>query len=125
MKILLVDDDEWLRRTTIRLLFHIGYNDVVEAHGVERALEIFGEIPVDLIITDWSMPGLTGEDLIQVIRSGSENCSVPILLMSGSRLSAQDLKRIGIAPRNYLDKPFGISDLKLRITDLTGPQTPA
>ncbi len=119
MKILLVDDDSTLRGVVVKSLSLIGHNDVIEADNVEQALELFETNPIELIISDWSMPGLTGGDLIKQIRSKPGCQNFPVLLMSGSRLSISYLTQIGIGTTNYLDKPFGISDLEEKISSVT------
>jgi len=101
------------------MLAHIGYADVVEASNARQAIELFETNPIDLVITDWNMPGPTGGHLIKRIRSMPGNESFPVLLMSGSRLGVQELVDIGIEPRNYLDKPFSLLDLEGRIVALT------
>lgn len=81
-RILLVDDEAAVRRVTKRALERLGYV-VVEAPDGLTAWEAFQQAPdsVDLILTDLTMPGLTGEVLAQRIRK--ERQDMPIILISG------------------------------------------
>jgi PAS domain S-box-containing protein len=78
---LLVDDEFLVRMSTADMLTDLGYV-VVEADTAEEALRIFNEgSPIDIVITDHLMPGMTGTDLIRHVRSIRP--SVPVLMVSG------------------------------------------
>ena len=108
--ILFVDDEEALVRLGQELLTHLGYTVEVRTSSV-NALELFQADPnrFDLVITDQTMPNLTGEALTREllrIRPG-----LPIILCTGfsHTLSAEKAKTLGI--RAYLMKPLAIRDL--------------
>jgi CheY-like chemotaxis protein len=110
-RVLLVDDEELVRATTSDMLTELGYA-VVQAGSAEDALRLLDSSPaVDLLVTDHLMPGMTGTELAQVVRS--RRPEMPVLLVSGYAESA------GIAadlPR--LTKPFRQSDLALSMAML-------
>lgn len=66
-KILVVDDEPMVRDAISRLLEHLGY-DVEEAEGGQAALALLGQRIYDLVITDFSMPGMQGDELVANIR---------------------------------------------------------
>lgn len=108
--ILFVDDEEALVRLGQELLTHLGYTVEVRTSSI-NALELFQADPnrFDLVITDQTMPNLTGEALTREllrIRPG-----LPIILCTGfsHTLSAEKAKTLGI--RAYLMKPLAIRDL--------------
>jgi PAS domain S-box-containing protein len=109
-RILLVDDEEMLIDLGKDILVSLGYEVVTKNSSVE-ALATFRQQPeaFDLVITDMTMPELTGMDLAQellVIRSG-----LPIIICTGYSefLDAQQSAALGI--RAYIHKPYTISDL--------------
>nr|WP_037088149.1 hybrid sensor histidine kinase/response regulator [Neorhizobium vignae] len=80
-RILLVDDDILIAMSSVDMLMDLGH-DVVEAHSGEEALECLRNGPtVDLMITDYSMPGMNGGDLVKAARAISP--TLPVLIASG------------------------------------------
>jgi PAS domain S-box-containing protein len=80
-KILVVDDDFLVLMNTTALLEDMGH-EVVEAHSGDLALKLFQEHDdIDLLITDQAMPGMTGLQLIEKIRSVRAN--LPVILATG------------------------------------------
>lgn len=109
-RILLVDDEEMLNELGKEILISIGYEVVAKTSSVE-ALATFRQQPedFDLVITDMTMPELTGMDLAQellVIRPG-----LPIIICTGYSefLNAQQSEDLGI--RAYIHKPYTIAGL--------------
>jgi CheY-like chemotaxis protein/two-component sensor histidine kinase len=109
-RVLFVDDEEPLVDLAHRLLSHLGY-DVTALTSSVKALEVFREKPYnyDLIITDQTMPGLTGEMLsreIMGIRS-----DIPMILCSGfsEDIKEEQLKNIGI--KAFIMKPLVLKDI--------------
>ncbi len=104
--ILLVEDEEFVRKVAAEVLESAGYRLVVAASAGE-ALEIgrasAGEI--DLLLADVVLPGMSGRDLAGEFESSWPQC--PILLMSGR---AEELARLGHGKR-YLAKPFSVATL--------------
>ncbi len=78
---LLVDDEELVRMSTADMLTDLGYT-VVEAGSAEEAVRILdvGQ-PLDVVVTDHLMPGMTGTDLARHLRAARP--AVPVLLVSG------------------------------------------
>jgi signal transduction histidine kinase len=103
--ILLVDDDPMVAETTVGMLEVLGHRVRVASSG-GRALEMLGaNTSVDLVITDYAMPGMTGKELAKRIRETRPN--LPIVLASGyAELAAQDDSGL---PR--LDKPYALDKL--------------
>jgi PAS domain S-box-containing protein len=119
-RILHVDDEVAVGLVTKKLLERFGYQ--VEAEPLpQRALQTFRERPddFDLVITDFSMPGLLGPDLAAQIHAMRPE--LPILLMSGyaADLSAESLRTAGI--RETLVKPVPIRDLAAAVSRLLHP----
>ncbi|HEX4193512.1 MAG TPA: response regulator [Stellaceae bacterium] len=103
--ILLVDDDPMVAETTVGMLEVLGHRVKVASSG-GRALEMLvGDTSVDLVITDYAMPGMTGKELARRIRETRPN--LPVVLASGyAELAAQDDSGL---PR--LDKPYALDKL--------------
>ena len=64
MRVLIVDDFSTMRRIIKNLLTDLGFNNTVEAEDGHSALAVLRQDAVELVITDWNMPGMTGIELL-------------------------------------------------------------
>jgi PAS domain S-box-containing protein len=103
--ILVVEDQEPIRRLVERVLSRLGYT-VRTAAGGDVALEIAAaQDRIDLLLTDVSMPGLSGGELATRLRA--ERPDLPVLFMSGYR----DQDHLEGQRSAFLQKPFGLAEL--------------
>lgn len=70
IKILVVEDDAFMRKIVLQVLRDIGYTNIAEAGSAESAIGLLGTNTFDLIITDINMPDMNGLQLVQRIRTG-------------------------------------------------------
>ncbi|MCB9613186.1 MAG: response regulator [Sandaracinus sp.] len=125
-RILLVDDEASVRRVTERALRRLGHQ-VTSVDGIAAAIALLeGPSPVDLVLSDVTMPGGTGIDLIQRLR-GSER-DIPVLLTSGFAVESVDdiLRESNV---EFLAKPWAshalVSALDRLMASSTSPRAPA
>jgi two-component system NtrC family response regulator len=111
--ILIVDDDESLRRVTEVQLAQAGYQ-VMTAPGGEQALAILEQAPKDLVITDLQMPGMSGLDLLKKIRAEYPETAVLMVTAFGTVETAVDAMRAGAY--DYITKPVHPDELKIVIS---------
>lgn len=107
--ILLVEDEETVRKVTARLLAKLGY-EVHSAQDARVALELVLErgTDVDLVLTDIVMPGLTGIEMVEVLKQSRPDLKV--LFMSG--YASRELGReLSSPPEPFLPKPFSLDQL--------------
>ena len=88
MRILVVEDDPGTRKTITAFLGELDC-EILEAGSTEEAMEVLGHEsgqkvsnPVDLIITDYEMPGLSGQELTEIIRSRKELESTHVIMVT-------------------------------------------
>ena len=110
--ILIVDDEERLRKALERSFRREGYQTRAAASG-EEALALLQTEKVDLVIADLVMPGMDGMSLVRAIRGSDPGMKVIILTAYGSAESMAEAKVLGVA--HYLTKPFDLSHLKSRV----------
>ena len=104
LSILVVDDEELVRRGTAEMLRDLGHQ-VVEAEGGAEALVTLAAQPdIELVVTDYKMPRMDGAELARRICTGRPD--MPILLISGYTGVADPIEGL---PR--LNKPFGLAEL--------------
>ena len=120
---LIVDDDRVVGTTVGELLESLGIDVTVTTSGAE-ALTALSMGEFDALLTDWRMPGLSGEELIGEARSRLERAGTEVLIMSGGYDTTGTAVRHAINgfPVRLLAKPIRISDLKAIVTSMRGPQ---
>ena len=119
MKILIAEDNLVMAHVLQFNLERAGFDVHVAADGV-LALEAASEDSFDLIITDYQMPRMNGEELVRQLRTFPEYCDTPIVLCSakGYEIDIDQLKRDpGIAEVVY--KPFSPAQIVELIHSLT------
>ena len=112
MKILVVDDDAGLRRTTSLILENEGYDISTAADG-EEALKRAAELGPDLILTDVRMPGVDGLEFLDRFREAGGTARTIVMTAYGSQDLAVEAIRKGAY--DYIDKPFSPEALLLRV----------
>lgn len=109
-RILVVDDDESLRRVMQVQLQQSGYDAAAAASGAE-ALERLASVPVDLVLTDLKMPGMSGLDLLKRVRAEYPEVIVVLITAFGAVETAVEAMRSGAY--DYVTKPVNIDELKM------------
>ena len=82
MRFLVVDDSSTMRRIIINTLNKLGYKECHEAGNGREGVEKLATTPVDMVITDWNMPGMQGIDLLRAVRADPQMKAMPVLLPS-------------------------------------------
>jgi signal transduction histidine kinase len=103
--VLLVDDDTEVTTATVAMLEQLGHRVVVASSGASALEVLRAEMPIDLVITDHAMPGMSGFDLADRIRKTWP--SLPIILATGYA-DVPSSEGLGV-PR--LDKPYRLENL--------------
>ena len=106
---ILVIDDEVGPRESLRMVFGENY-DCFFAENGEQGLELLDKHPIDVVILDLKMPGLSGIETLELIKAGHPLSEVILLTGYGSLETAQEALRLGIF--DYLTKPFDVNDLR-------------
>jgi DNA-binding NtrC family response regulator len=112
-RILVVDDEENLRRVTQLKLHQAGYEAMTASDGAQ-ALELLARNPQDLVITDLKMPGMSGMELLQAIREEYPEIVVIVVTAFGTIESAVEAMKLGAF--DYIIKPVNADALKLVVS---------
>lgn len=112
-RILVVDDEESLRRVTQLKLQQAGYDAMTASDG-QQALDILARNPHDLVITDLKMPGMSGMDLLRKIREEYPEIIVVMVTAFGTIESAVEAMRNGAY--DYIIKPVNADALRLVVS---------
>ncbi|ADL06987.1 response regulator [Thermosediminibacter oceani] len=108
-KILVVDDQEWVRKMLLEALAVLGYEAFGASSGPE-ALQLAVEKEPDLAVIDVSIPGMDGLTLLSKFRE--KDLKIPGILISGNGEKNCIEKALKEGAFAYLVKPFDIGDLE-------------
>jgi two-component system, OmpR family, response regulator len=112
--ILLVDDEDAVRRVLTFPLERDGYK-VVQAADGEEALERFGDQAVDLVVLDIMLPRLDGLEVCKQLRARS---SVPIIMLTARDDELDKVLGLELGADDYITKPFSIREFRSRVRAL-------
>ncbi len=113
-RILIVDDEDQIRNILRMYLVKEGY-DVLEAEDGEKALNIFYEKPVDLVVLDVMLPKKDGWSILREIKKYSET---PVIMLTARDESEDEIFGFEMGADDYVTKPFNNKILLARINSL-------
>ena len=104
-KILVVDDEEVIRKFLRIQLAKLGY-EVKEAADGEQALEKLGEDDFDLLICDIMMPKKDGWEVIKEVKSNPKTRGIPVIVLTAKQEEPDMFKGYDLGASYYMTKPF-------------------
>jgi len=120
MKILVVDDFSTMRRIVRNLLVELGFSNplIQEADDGQNAIEMLRKTPVDLVVTDWNMPNMTGIELLRAIRAEPALKGLPVLMVTAENNRDQIIAAAQAGVNGYIVKPFTAITLQEKINKI-------
>lgn len=121
MRILVVDDFQTMRRIIVNLLRQLGFTNMVEADDGSTAWERLqaGE-HVDLIVSDWNMPKMTGMDFLKQVRASDKWKTTPFIMVTAEGKRENVIAAVQAGVSNYIVKPFNAATLKEKLVKVLG-----
>ena len=104
-----------MRRIIINTLNKLGYTEVVEAANGREGLERLMSARVDLIITDWNMPEMTGVEFIRLVRASEKSLKTPVLMVTTNAAKDDIVEALRSGVTSYVVKPFTPDTMKEKI----------
>jgi DNA-binding NtrC family response regulator len=108
--ILIVDDEANLRKTLAEILCARGYS-ILEADDGASAMELLRTATPDLIFTDWKMPKVGGEELLQHLRSRPHLAAVPVIVITAYGSSHSAIEAVRLGAYDFVTKPFDLDEI--------------
>lgn len=118
-RVLIAEADPWSRDLLKQVLLNVRCDARLDlcADG-QQAMSMLSEIPYDLAIVDWELPGVDGLNVLRNVRQRKRNPPLPFILMSSRNDSASVREAIPLAPTAYLTKPLNMESLTERLQGL-------
>jgi CheY-like chemotaxis protein len=124
-KVLVVDDEHYMRKVVRALLMSIGVRTVFEAPDGPSGLDMIRTNQPDVVIVDWQMPGLDGAGFVRMVRSPETfpYPDIPIIMLTGHGERSRVIEAIQVGVNEFLLKPVSSKALHTRlISVLTNPR---
>lgn len=120
ISILVVEDNNTMRRIVRNLLAQLGFNNIQEAIDGTDALAKLREKKIDFIISDWNMQPMTGLELLKQVRADAKLKATPFIMVTAESKTDNIIvaKQNGVS--NYIVKPFSADTLKAKMTTILG-----
>jgi two-component system chemotaxis response regulator CheY len=115
IRILVVDDFATMRKVIRNLLKQVGYENIVEAEDGAIALKTLKSKTIDLVISDWNMPNMTGIELLKAVRADEDLKATPFLMVTAEALQDNVIAAVKAGVSNYIVKPFTAEILNEKI----------
>ncbi len=103
VSVMVVDDDPAVRSLLLRMLEKDGFRVLLATDGL-NALSALENFPADIVVSDMSMPGMDGLDLLREVRRRRPDAKTLLITGNGSQLTAETALESGAD--GYLEKPF-------------------
>lgn len=120
MRILVVDDAQTMRRIIVNLLRQLGFTNMIEADDGTTAWDRLSVEHVDLIISDWNMPKMTGIELLKKVRESEKYKNSPVIMVTAEGKRENVIAAVQAGVSNYIVKPFNAATLKEKMTKVIG-----
>src|SRR5436305_1630181 len=119
VKVLLVDDEDSLRKVMRDLLERDGY-DVAEARDGVQALDQIDRVGPDVIVLDLNLPGLDGYGVLSHLRSRPATASIPVIVLTAKGDEDNEVRLFELGADDFLTKPFRARALSARLEAVLG-----
>ncbi len=116
-KVLVVDDEHFMRKVVRTLLMSIGVRNIYEAADGPAGLELIRSTEPNIVIVDWQMPGLDGAGFVRMVRSPQTfpYPDVPIIMLTGHSERSRVIEAVEVGVDEFLLKPVSSNALKDRM----------
>jgi two-component system, chemotaxis family, chemotaxis protein CheY len=120
LRVLVVDDNQHMRKLIITVLQAVGVRDLFEAPDGEHAWKTLRETNPDIIILDWQMDGMTGLEFASLIRNSprSPNVYVPIIMLTGHTHLDHVRQARDAGVNEFLAKPVSVKAILSRLINV-------
>ena len=119
-KVMVVDDSSVMRQIIKNNLKQLGFElaNLLDAEDGEEALQKINQGDVDLVISDWNMPKMTGIDFLKAIRSDEALKELPFLMVTSEADKEKIMEAVQAGVNQYIVKPFNANQLEEKIKEI-------
>ena len=119
-KVLVVDDQLTMREVDQLALQEMGVRQIIDAENGDDAFKKATTQPLDMIISDFNMPGMDGLGLLRAVRGHPAVRKLPFILVTGRGDNALVVSAAQAGVNNYIVKPFTAEMLREKVEAVVG-----
>jgi len=119
-KVIVVDDSSVMRQIIKNNLKQLGFeqSNLLDAEDGEQALKKINEDDVDLVISDWNMPRMTGIEFLKAVRADGALKELPFLMVTSEADKEKIMEAVQAGVNQYIVKPFNATQLEEKIKEI-------
>ena len=118
LTVLIVDDFLTMRRIVRKILRDLDFENIIEAEDGSAALDVLKTTKIDLIVSDWNMPRMTGLELLKEVRSSDQFKDTPFLMVTAEAQKENIVEAVKARVSNYIVKPFTAATLEEKLAKI-------
>ena len=115
---MVVDDFSTMRSIVRKILKDLQFREVIEAENGLAALRLLESNKVDLIVSDWNMPTMTGLELLKRVRADERLKGLPFMMVTAEAQKENIIEAIQAKVSNYVIKPFSAAVLAEKLAKI-------
>ncbi|HBT04124.1 MAG TPA: response regulator, partial [Thermodesulfobacterium commune] len=109
-----------MRKIIKNILTQLGFKNILEADDGSSALELLKKEKIDLIISDWNMPKMSGLDLLKAVRNDPNLKDILFVMVTAEAQKDNVIEAIKHGVNQYIVKPFTPETLKEKLEKVLG-----
>ncbi|MBD3610494.1 MAG: response regulator [Gammaproteobacteria bacterium] len=115
LHILLVDDIKSMRSMIRGILFKVGIQKVSDAANGHEGISVLKQENIDLIISDWNMPGMDGLEFLKAVRADETFKDLPFIMVTAENAKEMVVEAIQNGVSEFVAKPFTEGTIREKI----------
>ena len=115
IKILVVDDQECMRKVISHILKQLGFDNIYVAADGRIAYQMLKKSNFNFVISDWNMPNMSGIQLLKLVRKTDSLKTLPVLLVTAENEKSQVMEAAKAGVNSFITKPFSAAELEKKI----------
>lgn len=122
--ILIVDDMRTIRLKLRKICTDLGVKTIFEAADGSEAYDILNNFNIDLVLSDWNMPNLTGIELVRKMRETPKLAALPVIFITSESDKSAILQSLQHGISDYVVKPFADETVREKVVAALKVDTP-
>ena len=114
-KVLVVDDSSVMRQIIKKNLKALGFGEISDAEDGAAGLKKLGDAPVDLVVSDWNMPKMTGIEFLKAVRADDKLKGTAFIMVTSEADKEKIMEAVQAGVNQYIVKPFNANQLEEKI----------
>ena len=115
-RVLVVDDSSVMRQIIKKNLRELGFDNITDAEDGAAALKKLGDgANIDLVVSDWNMPKMTGIDFLKAMRTDSNLKDIAFIMVTSEADKSKIVEAVQAGVSQYIVKPFNANQLEEKV----------